>query len=192
MTGCCISGWCCRCRSLLLGIDGRRRFVPVVIPCDVLLLYSDVPEHGICTGIGANLIYAEDSICGACYGSNLCRIFWSGSSRLWCGNLLFCTVCERGKTTILLGEDADFQGYSYIVNGMMKDKAMLLAIIAFVVIVMVTALIHQLNFDYAWYVAIGVGSVFTILVFMVCGMLVDVSVPAGSLVLGAILGVCLA
>ena len=65
---------------------------------------------------------------------------------------------------------------------------MLLAIIAFVVIVMVTALIHQLNFDYAWYVAIGVGSVFTILVFMVCGMLVDVSVPAGSLVLGAILG----
>ena len=65
---------------------------------------------------------------------------------------------------------------------------MLLAIIAFVVVVMVTALIHQLNFDYAWYVAIGVGSVFTILVFMVCGMLVDVSVPAGSLVLGAILG----
>ena len=65
---------------------------------------------------------------------------------------------------------------------------MLLVIIAFVVIVMVTALIHQLNFDYAWYVAIGVGSVFTILVFMVCGMLVDVSVPAGSLVLGAILG----
>ena len=100
----------------------------------------------------------------------------------------FAQYAKEARATILLGEDADFQGYSYIVNGMMKDKAMLLAIIAFVVIVMVTALIHQLNFDYAWYVAIGVGSVFTILVFMVCGMLVDVSVPAGSLVLGAILG----
>ena len=100
----------------------------------------------------------------------------------------FAQYVKEARATILLGEDADFQGYSYIVNGMMKDKAMLLAIIAFVVVVMVTALIHQLNFDYAWYVAIGVGSVFTILVFMVCGMLVDVSVPAGSLVLGAILG----
>ena len=86
----------------------------------------------------------------------------------------FAQYAKEARATILLGEDADFQGYSYIVNGMMKDKAMLLAIIAFVVIVMVTALIHQLNFDYAWYVAIGVGSVFTILVFMVCGMLVDV------------------
>jgi len=102
----------------------------------------------------------------------------------------FAQYAKEARATILLGEDADFQGYSYIVNGMMKDKAMLLAIIAFVVIVMVTALIHQLNFDYAWYVAIGVGSVFTILVFMVCGMLVDVSVPAGSLVLGAILRGC--
>ena len=65
---------------------------------------------------------------------------------------------------------------------------MLLAVIAFAIVVMVTSLIHRLNFDYAWYVAIGVGSVFTILVFLICGMMVDVSVPAGSLVLGAILG----
>ena len=69
---------------------------------------------------------------------------------------------------------------------------MLLAIIAFVVIVMVTALIHQLNFDYAWYVAIGVGSVFTILVFMVCGMLVDVSVRRAVWYSARFSGVCLA
>ena len=100
----------------------------------------------------------------------------------------FSQYVKEARATILLGEDADFQGYSYVVNGLMKDKVMLLAVIAFAIVVMVTSLIHQLNFDYAWYVAIGVGSVFTILVFLICGMMVDVSVPAGSLVLGAILG----
>ena len=54
--------------------------------------------------------------------------------------------------------------------------------------ILVTAFIYRLRFDYAWYVAIGVGSVFTILVFMVCGMFVGVNVNAGSLVLGSLLG----
>lgn len=100
----------------------------------------------------------------------------------------FSNYVKDAHATILAGEDTDFQAYAYIVKEMMKDKNMLLAIIAFAIVVMFTALIYQLKFDYSWYVAIGVGSVFTILVFMVCGMLVDVNISAGSLVLGSLLG----
>ena len=100
----------------------------------------------------------------------------------------FAQYVKEANATLKLGEDADFQAYSYVVNNLVKDKEMLLAIIAFAIVVMVTSLLHNLHYDYAWYVAIGVGSIFTILVFMICGMMVNVNVPAGSLVLGAILG----
>lgn len=100
----------------------------------------------------------------------------------------FAQYVNEANATLLAGDDSEFQAYSYIVNGMMKDKNMLLAIIAFAIVVMFTALIYRLRFDYSWYVAIGVGSVFTILVFMVCGMMVDANVSGGSLILGALLG----
>ena len=100
----------------------------------------------------------------------------------------FAQYVKEADATLKLGEDSEFQAYSYVVNNLMKNKEMLLAILAFAIVVMVTALLHRLNYNYAWYVAIGVGSIFNILVFMVCGMLVDVNVPAGSLVLGSILG----
>lgn len=100
----------------------------------------------------------------------------------------FAQYTKEANTTLLAGDDSEFQAYSYIVNGLMKDKNMLLAIIAFAIVVLFTAFIYRLRFDYSWYVAIGVGSVFTVLVFMVCGMMVDVNVSGGSLVLGALLG----
>lgn len=100
----------------------------------------------------------------------------------------FSQYVKEAQLTLKAGEDKDFQAYSYIVNNLVKDKNMLLAIIAFAVVIMFASIVYKLNFDYAWYVAIGVGSVFTILVFMICGMVVDVSVPGGSLILGAILG----
>lgn len=100
----------------------------------------------------------------------------------------FAQYVKEAQATLTAGTEKDFQGYAYIVNNIVKDKNMLLAIIAFAIVILVTAFIYRLRFDYAWYVAIGVGSVFTILVFMVCGMFVGVNANAGSLVLGALLG----
>lgn len=100
----------------------------------------------------------------------------------------FAQYVKEAQATLTAGTEKDFQGYAYIVNNIVKDKNMLLAIIAFAIVILVTAFIYRLRFDYAWYVAIGVGSVFTILVFMVCGMFVGVNANAGSLVLGSLLG----
>lgn len=99
----------------------------------------------------------------------------------------FSQYVRQAQETLLLAEDEDFQAYAYIVNTILKDKDMLLAVIAFAIVVMLTSLIYRMRFDYAWYVAIGVGSILTILIFMVCGMVIDVDVPMGSLVLGAVL-----
>lgn len=99
----------------------------------------------------------------------------------------FSQYVRQAYDTLMLGEDENFQAYAYIVKTIFKDKDMLLAIVAFAVIVMLTSLIYRMSFDYAWYVAIGVGAIMTVLVFLVCGMVMDVEVPMGSLVWNALL-----
>ena len=85
-------------------------------------------------------------------------------------------------------KDKDFAAYKYIVETLVKNKEMLLPIIAFAVVILITALIYMLPFDYSWYVAIGVGGILNILVFLVCSGKLSVSVDSGELVLGSLLG----
>lgn len=89
---------------------------------------------------------------------------------------------------IMAAVDPEFQGYTYIVNHMAKNKEMFLFMIVFALVVMLTALLHRMSFDYAWYVAIAVGSICTILFFLVCGMALDVEVSMGGMILGVLLG----
>ncbi|MGN0368238.1 MAG: hypothetical protein ACI4EK_05590 [Wujia sp.] len=100
----------------------------------------------------------------------------------------FSQYAKEAYDTIKLGTDADFQGYAHIVMGMAKDKQMLLTLLVFAIIVMLTSIVYRLSFDYAWYVAIGIGAISTVLFFMVVGMVLDVEVPMGQLVVNALLG----
>ena len=90
------------------------------------------------------------------------------------------------------GKDDDFQAYTYIVEALIKNKEMLLSIIVFAVVIMITHLVYRMSFDYAWYVAIGVGGICNILFSLVCGIVLDVSPSVGSLILGSILGTVVA
>ena len=103
----------------------------------------------------------------------------------------FSQYVRQAAETLRIGEDEDFQAYAYIVKTIFKDKDMLLAVIVFAIVVMITSLIYRMGFDYAWYVAIGIGSLMTIVTFMICGMMIDVDVRMGSLMLGAILAAIL-
>lgn len=89
-------------------------------------------------------------------------------------------------------ENKDFQAYSYIVEAIFKNKEMLLAIIVFAVVIMITYLIYSLPFDYSWYIAIGIGGICNILFFLVCSIMVDVSVSIGPLLIGSIIGTIVA
>ena len=89
-------------------------------------------------------------------------------------------------------KDKDFAGYKHIVDNLMKNKEMLLPIVAFAVVIMITAIIYLLPFDYSWYVAIGVGGILNILVFMLAGGKLGVTVDSGSLVFGSFIGMIVA
>ena len=85
-----------------------------------------------------------------------------------------------------------FQAYEYIVDAIVKNKELLLIIVSFAVVVVITYLIYKLPFNYSWYVAIGVGGLSTILVFMVCGIMLEIPVNIGSVVVGALVGTIIA
>ncbi len=85
-----------------------------------------------------------------------------------------------------------FQAYTYLIDVLLKDKEMLLQMIVFAVVILITFIVYKLPVDYAWYIAIGVGAVGNILVFLICGAILDVNVEMGSLVLGSLLGAIIA
>ena len=85
-----------------------------------------------------------------------------------------------------------FQAYEYIVDAIVKNKELLLIIVSFAVVVVITYVIYKLPFNCSWYVAIGVGGLSTILVFMVCGIMLEIPVNIGSVVVGALVGTIIA
>lgn len=108
--------------------------------------------------------------------------------------LYYFSVYTREVKEILetSSKDKSFQAYAYIIEAIFKNKAMLLAIIVFAVVIMITYVIYNLSFDYSWYVAIGIGGICNILFFLVCGIMLDVNVSMGSLILGSFFGTIIA
>ena len=108
------------------------------------------------------------------------------------GVLYYFSVYTKEVSKIipnLTDDDKDFQAYAHILEGIAKNKELLLAIIVFAVVIMITHLIYKLSFDYSWYVAIGVGGISNIIFFMICGIMLDIDVEVGSLILGSLIGV---
>ncbi|MDE6024632.1 MAG: hypothetical protein K2G45_04185 [Lachnospiraceae bacterium] len=85
-----------------------------------------------------------------------------------------------------------FQPLTYIVKGLSKNKEMMVAAIVFAIVIVITNTIHRLSFDYAWYVAIGVGALCNIICFIICGTVLDAGVGGGEVVLGTLLGLIIA
>ncbi len=88
-------------------------------------------------------------------------------------------------------DDEEFQSYTYILDALVKNKELMVYIIVFSVVILIASIIYKLPFDYSWYVAIAVGGMLNILVFLLCGPATGVSVNMGSLVLSSLLAIIL-
>lgn len=79
-----------------------------------------------------------------------------------------------------------------ILSGLRDNNLMFLSIAAFCVTVALVQGIRRISADYAPYVAIVVGAIANVLVFMVGGFAVNASVPYVEMILGTLLGVIVA
>lgn len=101
-------------------------------------------------------------------------------------------VDEVENLLLTATEDDAFLAYTYLIDAVLKNKAMMLDIIVYAVVILVTFVIYKLPIDYIWYIAIGVGGLLNIIAFMCCGMMLDVEINSGNVIVGTILGVLMA
>lgn len=89
-------------------------------------------------------------------------------------------------------EENSIQGFSYVINAMLSDKAMLLTILVFVLVIAVTYIIYRQSFEYSWLIAIGTGTILGIILFLVGGIVLEADVNVLVIFLGSIGGAVLA
>lgn len=89
-------------------------------------------------------------------------------------------------------EENSIQGFSYVINAMLSDKAMLLTILVFVLVIAVTYIIYRQSFEYSWLIAIGTGTILGIILFLVGGIVLEADVNVLVIFLGSIGGAVIA
>lgn len=106
----------------------------------------------------------------------------------------FAGIVREASTMIgTKGADGeDFVAYSYIIDALTDHKKLFVMMIGFVVVVLITALLYKLPYDYSWYVAILVGGLLTILVFLIVSAKLSVTLETGALIGGSLLGIVVA
>lgn len=101
-------------------------------------------------------------------------------------------VSELVEWMATASEEDSIQGFSFVLNGMLQDKAMLLTIIVFILVITVTYIIYRQSFEYSWMIAIGTGAVLGIILFLVGGIVLEADINIMVIFLGTVGGAILA
>ena len=89
------------------------------------------------------------------------------------------------------GEEA-VQGYQYIIALLADNKFMLLTIVVFACVILVTYIIYRLSFTNSSIVAIVVGGILNVVMFLVGSVTLSVEVELPSVLLGSFVGILIA
>lgn len=105
------------------------------------------------------------------------------------GVAVYYTVGYMTQSASILStfeEDGSLQKFKYVVDGMMKNKEMFVAIAGFVLTLLVVYFIRKLSIDYAWTVAIITGALLDILVLLFGDLMYSTNIPILGVILGSI------
>jgi hypothetical protein len=79
--------------------------------------------------------------------------------------------------------------YKYLMDALTQDKALVLAIAVFALVVLITYIIVQFEFDYVWYIAILAGGTITVLSFIIGSIVLDTDISVVGVILGTIVSI---
>ncbi len=74
----------------------------------------------------------------------------------------------------------------YLVENVLNNKSMLLTILVFAVTVMIVDAIRRMSVDYSWSMAVCAGAVANVVLHLIGGLVMNVSVSVGAVVLGTL------
>jgi len=82
--------------------------------------------------------------------------------------------------------DSALSGFKSIIDGLIKNPAMILMVIAFAITITLIFLIRRLPINYSWQIALGVGTVIQMIVLLIGSAVMDAEVGALGVILGSI------
>lgn len=105
---------------------------------------------------------------------------------------LLRTVVANSSAINTLGEEEYSAKVRLIIDGLIKDKAMVVTVAAFVITVVVVYLIRRMSIDYAWSIAMVAGAMTDIVILLLGDLVYDTHMSVGAALLGSILALVVA
>lgn len=95
------------------------------------------------------------------------------------------------SATVLNAFDADggVEKFRFIIDGIMGNKAMFVAVVAFVVTVIVVYFIRRLSVDHSWTIAIITGALLNILILLFGDLIYSTKISIVGVIIGSIISV---
>ena len=114
---------------------------------------------------------------------------------LACGTVLYYLMYYmKNNEKMLASSEAEKMSEKllYLVENVVNSKNMLLTVLVFAVTLMIVYVIRKMSVDYSWYIAICVGAVSNVVLFLIGGLVMKASVSIGFVVLGTLVGALIA
>lgn len=105
---------------------------------------------------------------------------------------LFRTVITNSSNINTMGDSEALAKIRLIVDGVIKNKEMIVMVAAFVVTVIIVYLIRRMSVNYAWTIAIVAGAMADVVILLIGDLLYDINVSILGILLGTVLAVLVA
>lgn len=107
-----------------------------------------------------------------------------------CGVIIFY-LFKTIKEAILVSSGSSVEDilgvYKFVIDHLMNNKEMILAILVFGIVLLLTYFIRNLSIDYAFYIAILAGVVVNVLAFLIGGLILNITTKLAFVIIGSIL-----
>ena len=101
-------------------------------------------------------------------------------------------VTQNATVIAAMADEETAAKVKFIIDGLMKNREMVVTIAAFAMTVIVVYLLRRLSIDYAWTIAMTAGAVVNIMVLLVGDLIFEINQPLISVILGTVISFLLA
>ncbi len=120
---------------------------------------------------------------------------FTGAVAVSCGVVAYYVIIYmRDNASVIAMLDADnvVARFRYIVDGLMKNKGMLVIVVAFLAATLVVWILRRLPVNYCWTIAIILGSVLMMVILFMGSLNYDIGMTTGQIIVGMLGSMALA
>ena len=99
---------------------------------------------------------------------------------------LLLTVTENAAAISTMGESLATAKLRLVLDGVLKNREMLVMIAAFAITTLAVYLIRRLSIDYSWTIAMVSGALINIVILLIGDLIYDINISLGGVILGTL------